>query len=182
MELDYKSITDKDKADIKFGVEHKIDYLAQSFVQNKNDILQIRDILKQQKYSCKIIAKIENRDGLKNLDQILDNSDGVMIARGDLGVSIPIYEVPARQKQIILKCRKHKKLSITATQMLESMTSSHRPTRAEVSDVANAVLDGTRYVMLSGETAVGKYPVESVQMMKQIIDFTESYKKDPRGI
>lgn len=182
LELQDKGLTEKDKADLEFGVEHKVEYLAQSFVEDKDDILEIQELLQERKHKCKLIAKIENRKGLENLDQILENSDGIMIARGDLGVSIPIYEVPARQKQIILKCRKHRKISITATQMLESMSHSHRPTRAEVSDVANAVMDGTRYVMLSAETAIGKYPVETVKMMKQIIDFTETYKKNPKGI
>ncbi|MFC1887725.1 pyruvate kinase [Candidatus Cloacimonadota bacterium] len=173
-------ITEKDMHDINFGIEHKIDLLAQSFVRDKNDIIQIQKILTENKFKCTVIAKIENRDGINNLDGIIEKSDGVMIARGDLGVSIPIYEVPVVQKQIIEKCKKAKKISITATQMLESMRYNHRPSRAEVSDVANAVLDGSRYVMLSAETAVGKFPVESVKMMKQIIDHTSAFRKNPR--
>jgi pyruvate kinase len=126
-----------------------------------------------------LIAKIENRQGIENIDAILEVSDGIMIARGDMGVSLPIYEVPIMQKMIIKKCNKRKKFVITATQMLESMTEHLRPTRAEVNDVANAILDGSDYVMLSGETAVGEYPIESVQMMNDIIKFTEmSQKRD----
>jgi pyruvate kinase len=119
-----------------------------------------------------LIAKIENRDGVENLAEILDVSDGIMVARGDLGVSLPIYEIPILQKKIIKICGQKGKIAITATQMLESMTGNLRPTRAEVGDVANAVLDGSDYVMLSGETAIGEYPVETVSMMKKIIDYT----------
>ena len=121
-----------------------------------------------------IIAKIENREGIKNIDEILEVADGIMIARGDMGVSLPIFEVPILQKMIIKKCIKKKKMVITATQMLESMTEHKRPTRAEVSDIANAVLDGSNYLMLSAETAIGEYPVEAVKMMSDIIKFTES--------
>jgi pyruvate kinase len=124
-----------------------------------------------------LIAKIENRQGIKNIDEIMEVSDGIMIARGDMGVSLPIYEVPIMQKMIIKKCNKRKKFVITATQMLESMTEHLRPTRAEVSDVANAILDGSDYVMLSGETAAGKHPIEAVQMMSDIIRFTEKSQK-----
>ena len=120
-----------------------------------------------------MIAKIENRQGIENIDEILDVCEGIMIARGDMGVSLPIYEVPIMQKMIVRKCNERKKFVITATQMLESMTEHLRPTRAEVSDVANAILDGSDYVMLSGETAVGEYPVETVSMMNYIIRFTE---------
>ncbi len=132
----------------------------------------IRNYIKDHDHKCLLIAKIENKDGIKNIDQILDISDGIMVARGDMGVSLPIYEIPLLQKMIIKKCNQRKKFVITATQMLESMTENIRPTRAEVSDVANAILDGTNYVMLSAETAVGKYPIETVEMMRKIIDFT----------
>ncbi len=165
-------LTEKDKQDILFGIEHGVDWIAQSFVRNQEDVLHVKEAIAQQGHTCPIIAKIENREGIDQLESILQVADGVMVARGDMGVSIPIYEVPIMQKKIIQLCNQHGKLDITATQMLESMTENHRPTRAEVSDVANAVIDGSDYVMLSGETAVGKYPVQTVKMMKQIIDFT----------
>jgi len=171
--LKFKGLTDKDKIDLQFGIKNKVDFIAQSFVRDKEDIISVRDFIKEYKFKCRIIAKIENRQGIKNLDGILDVCDGIMIARGDMGVSLPIYEVPIMQKMIIKKCNKRKKFVITATQMLESMTEHLRPTRAEVSDVANAILDGSDYVMLSGETAVGQHPIEVVRMMSDIIKFTE---------
>lgn len=174
------NLTEKDQRDIRVGIKHQVDFIAQSFVSASQNMVQLRKFIAQHNYDCKLIAKIENRKGFKNLESILDESDGVMIARGDLGVSIPIYEVPVMQKRIIHLCNQRHKIDITATQMLESMTHQLRPTRAEVSDVANAVLDGSDYVMLSGETAVGKHPVETVKMMKKIIDFTvENMGKDP---
>ncbi|MEK6727198.1 MAG: pyruvate kinase [Candidatus Omnitrophota bacterium] len=174
--LKFKGLTDKDKADIEFGIKNKVDYIAQSFVRNKEDILLIRKLTEDAIPGCKIIAKIENREGIKNIDEIMEVCDGIMIARGDMGVSIPIYEIPVVQKQIIKKCNAAKKFVITATQMLESMVENLRPTRAEVTDVANAILDGTDFAMLSAETAVGKHPVEAVGMMNQIIKFTENSK------
>jgi pyruvate kinase len=168
--LKFRGITEKDRENIRFALKNKLDYLAQSFVRNKNDILGIRKLTGRK---IKIIAKIENREGVKNIDEIISVSDGIMIARGDLGVSIPIYEVPLIQKEIIKKCNRAGKFAITATQMLESMTENKRPTRAEVTDVANAVLDGSNFVMLSGETATGRFPVETVRMMEQIISHTE---------
>ena len=173
IKLKFKELTDKDKKNITFGIENKVDFIAQSFVRNRKDVLNIKKQLKGCGHIPKIIAKIENEQGIKNIDAIIEESDGIMIARGDMGVSLPIYQVPIIQKMIIKKCNKTKKFVITATQMLESMSENKRPTRAEVSDVANAIIDGTDYVMLSGETAVGKYPVESVEMMNQIIKFTE---------
>lgn len=174
------TITEKDKKDIRVGIKHQVDFIAQSFVSTPENMVHLRKFMAQHNYDCKLIAKIENREGVKNLESILDVSEGVMIARGDLGVSIPIYEVPIMQKRIIRLCSQRRKIDITATQMLESMTHHLRPTRAEVSDVANAVLDGSDYVMLSGETAVGKHPVETVKMMKKIIDFTvKNMEKDP---
>lgn len=172
--LKFPAISEKDKKDIDFGIENKVDYIAQSFVRSGKDILRIREILKTRHPRCRIIAKIENREGIRNIDDIIGVSDGIMIARGDMGVSVPIYEIPMIQKDIIKKCNRKKKFVITATQMLESMTDNLRPTRAEVTDVANAIIDGTDFLMLSGETAVGRYPVESVRMMNDIIKFTEN--------
>jgi len=171
--LDITGLTLKDKEDIRFCVEHKVDYIAQSFVRNKRDILDLKAHLKGDVSKCGVIAKIENRDGIRNVSEILSVCDGIMVARGDMGISIPIYEVPYVQKKIIKRCNKAGKFVITATQMLESMTEHPIPSRAEVSDVANAILDGTDYVMLSAESAVGLYPVKCVEMMNQIIKFTE---------
>jgi len=171
--LDVTGLTRKDKEDIRFCIDHKVDYIAQSFVRNKRDILDLRTHLKSHSHTCDVIAKIESREGIRNIDEIISVCDGIMVARGDMGISIPIYEVPYVQKKIIKKCNKAKKFVITATQMLESMTEHPIPTRAEVCDVANAILDGTDYVMLSAESAAGLYPVQCVEMMYQIIKFTE---------
>ena len=173
VDLKFSGVTDKDIRDLEFGINNKVDLIAQSFVRNKNDIMPIIGIVRPKLPNCKIIAKIENRQGIDNIDEILSVSDGIMIARGDMGVSIPVYEVPMVQKEIIRKCRKAGKIVITATQMLESMTENLRPTRAEAADVANAVLDGTDFVMLSGETAAGQHPAEAVGMMNSILKFTE---------
>ncbi len=183
IKLNFKGMTEKDKKNIRFCMDNKIEYIAQSFVRRKEDIVAVKEYLKNYPYKYRIIAKIENREGINNIDEIIKVCDGIMVARGDMGVSIPIYEVPIVQKEIIRKCNRAKKFVITATQMLESMTENHNPERAEVSDVTNAVLDGSDYVMLSAETAVGLYPVECVDMMKQIIKFTEAssiYKKVKR--
>jgi pyruvate kinase len=178
--LSFKGLTVKDKENIRFCIDNKIDYIAQSFVRSKDDILIIKEYLKNYPYKYRIIAKIENREGINNIEEIIKVCDGIMIARGDMGVSIPIHELPVVQKEIIRKCNHAKKFVITATQMLESTTENLIPERAEVSDVANAILDGSDYLMLSAETAVGLYPVECVDMMKHIIKFTEGssiYKK-----
>ncbi|MHC4192404.1 MAG: pyruvate kinase, partial [Planctomycetota bacterium] len=175
--LKFEGLTVKDKNNLMFGMANKVDFIAQSFVRSEKDIISVREFINQHKFNCPLIAKIENRQGIENIDDIMKVSDGIMIARGDMGVSLPIYEVPIMQKMIIKKCNKRKKFVITATQMLESMTENLRPTRAEVSDVANAIFDGSDYVMLSGETAAGKHPVEAVQMMKNIIKFTEKSQK-----
>jgi len=173
VDLKVKGLTYKDRIDIEFGIKNRLDYIAQSFVRDRKDILEVRRLVKNRLPGCKIIAKIENRRGIDNIDEIIDASDGIMIARGDMGVSIPIYEVPMVQKQIIKKCNRKGKFVITATQMLESMVENIRPTRAEVADVANAILDGSDFLMLSAETAAGRHPVEAVRMMNEIIKFTE---------
>jgi len=171
-ELEFGSISQKDIEDVIFCKENNFDYIAQSFVRDKEDVLEVKKILGED-CRCKIIAKIENRQAIENIDEILDVCDGIMIARGDLGVSLPIHQVPIFQKLLIKKAKQKKRFVITATQMLESMTENIRPTRAEVSDVANAVFDGTDFVMLSAETSVGKYPVETVKMMNEILKFAE---------
>lgn len=170
------AITDKDREDIRFGAEQKVDFIAASFVRNAECILEIKAFLR----SCgapyiPVIAKIENAEGIKNIDEIIRCADGIMVARGDLGVEIPAQKVPYLQKLIIQKCNENYKPVITATQMLDSMMRNPRPTRAEVTDVANAVYDGTDAVMLSGETAQGKYPVEALQMMVDIVESTEEH-------
>jgi len=175
VKLEFGSLTEKDRKDIEFVIRHQLDYLAQSFVRSGSDMIKIRELVKPELESCRLIAKIENREALEHLDEILDVSDGIMIARGDLGISVPIYKVPMIQKEIIRKCREKRKPVIVATQMLESMTRELIPTRAEVTDVANAILDGATHCMLSAETAVGDHPEKVVAMMNQIITYTENY-------
>lgn len=174
VELKLAGLSIKDQVDIRFCIQHKIDFIAQSFVRSKEDILILKKHLKNYPGKCLVIAKIENRQGIENIDSIIQASEGIMVARGDMGISIPIYEVPIVQKEIIRKCNRAGKFAITATQMLESMTENRIPTRAEVSDVANAILDGSDYCMLSAETAAGAHPVECVDMMNKIIRFTET--------
>ena len=170
------ALTEKDRKDIVFGVEQEVDFIAASFVRSAEGILEIKALLKEcQAPYIPVIAKIENAEGIKNIDEILHCADGIMVARGDLGVEIPAQEVPHLQKWLIQKCNDHCKPVITATQMLDSMIRNPRPTRAEVTDVANAVYDGTDAVMLSGETAQGKYPLEALQMMVEIVKNTEEH-------
>ncbi|MGO0191804.1 pyruvate kinase [Bacillus velezensis] len=167
-------ITEKDAKDIVFGIEQGVDFIAASFVRRSTDVLEIRELLEEHNASdIQIIPKIENQEGVDNLDAILEVSDGLMVARGDLGVEIPAEEVPLVQKEMIKKCNALGKPVITATQMLDSMQRNPRPTRAEASDVANAIFDGTDAIMLSGETAAGQYPVEAVQTMFNIATRTE---------
>ena len=177
-------LSEQDKNDILFGVENDVDFIACSFVSVKQDLLDVREFMKstcgEKAISVDIIAKIENRSGIENIEEICEACDGIMIGRGDMGVEIPLEELPAIQKYLITKCRLLGKRVITATEMLESMIYNARPTRAETSDVANAVYDGTSAVMLSGETAAGKYPVLTVATMAKIVEHTEkdiSYDK-----
>lgn len=172
--LNLPSLTKQDEKDIRFAVKNEFDFIAASFVRKASDVLEIKRILKRE--NCRnidIIAKIENQEGVNNFQKIIEVSDGVMVARGDLGVEIPEYEVPTIQKQLIKLAYQSGKVSITATEMLDSMIRNPRPTRAEVSDVANAVLDGTSAIMLSGETAMGKYPVQALRTMGNIALHTE---------
>ena len=171
-------ITDKDKDDILFGIEQGFDFIAASFVRNAACIQEIKQLLWEHGSDIPVIAKIENAEGIENLDEIIKVADGIMVARGDMGVEIPAEDVPHYQKEIIKKCNATYKPVITATQMLDSMIRNPRPTRAEVTDVANAIYDGTDVVMLSGETANGKYPLEALKMMAKIAERTEKDIKD----
>ena len=172
--LDLPPLSAQDVADIRFGIEQRMDLLAVSFVQRAKDIMDIRRLMDDCGGRMKIIAKIENVAGVQNVDEILAAADGIMVARGDLGVEVPAESVPILQKEIIKKCNFAGKPVIVATQMLESMMSSPRPTRAEASDVANAILDGADAIMLSGETANGAFPVEAVSMMNRITERVEA--------
>lgn len=168
-------VSDTDAADIEFGCRMNMDWIAASFIQRGKDVLTIRKILENHDSHMKIISKIECQAAVNNIDDIIKMSDGIMVARGDLGVEVPAEEVPMLQKELIHKCQKAGKPVITATQMLESMSNNPRPTRAETSDVANAILDGTDAIMLSGESASGLYPVEAVKTMTRVATFTESH-------
>lgn len=171
VKLSIPFVSDNDYEDIKYATLNDGDFIALSFVSSKDDVMEAKKIIGNN--NIKIIAKIENQEGIKNLEEILEVSDGAMVARGDLGVEVPLEMLPIYQKQIIKKCRKHSKIAIVATEMLESMKKNIRPTRAEVSDIANAVLDGTDAVMLSGETTTGKHPVETVEYMSKICKMAE---------
>ncbi len=177
-ELTIPAITEKDRADVKFAVEQKLDYVAASFIRRKSDIVGLRELLHEHGGDeVHVIAKLEKPQAIDNLDEILEISDGVMVARGDLGVELPPEAVPIMQKKILARASRSGRFAITATQMLESMTTNSRPTRAEASDVANAIFDGSDAVMLSAETASGKYPVETVQMMSRIIFAAEANRQ-----
>ena len=173
--LDFPPISQKDVQDLAFSLDHPVEYVAQSFVRDARDVLEVKRRLARLRPHCHVIAKIENAEGIKNFAAILRAADGIMVARGDLGISLPIYEIPILQKWMIAACNHVGKPVITATQMLEHMIDYLFPTRAEVSDVANAVIDGSNFVMLSGETAAGRYPVETVRMMRTIIEHTERH-------
>ncbi len=175
MKLSTPSITEKDYRDLEFVIKHRVDYIALSFVRSSKDLIELKEWLKDKKQNIPVIAKIEKKEAIDDFDSILKACEGIMIARGDLGVELSPQEVPFIQKQIIKKCNEEGKLVITATQMLESMIHSPIPTRAEASDVANAVWDGTDVVMLSGETSIGKFPVQSVRMMNEVILNSEKH-------
>ena len=181
VEVKLPAITEQDKKDILFGIEQGIDFIAASFVRNAEAIKEIKELLRANGGErIDVIAQIENAEGVHNIDKIIKAADGVMVARGDLGVEIPAHKVPHIQKMIIRKCNESYKPVITATQMLDSMMRAPRPTRAEVTDVANAIYDGTDAIMLSGETAMGKYPEQAVQMMVKIAECTEPYMTHKR--
>lgn len=173
--VDMPYISEADRADLVFGIQECVDYIAASFVRRKEDVLAVRELLEQYDTSGKIriISKIENTEGIEKMDEIIEVSDGIMVARGDMGVEVPFKQLPKIQKELIQKCYNKGKIVVTATQMLDSMQSNPRPTRAEVSDVANAIYDKTTAIMLSGESAAGKYPIESVSAMREIAEFTE---------
>ncbi len=183
VKLSMPFVSEQDKKDIVFAIEHDVDFIAVSFARSAMDVLDIKNVLEKNGGKIQVISKIENQDGVNNIDEILKVSDGIMVARGDMGVEIPFEELPRIQKELIEKCYRAGKKVITATQMLESMTNNPRPTRAEATDVANAVYDGTSAVMLSGETAIGKYPIESLMTMSRIaetaeddIDYMENFR------
>lgn len=178
VKLDIPFISDIDKEDIIYAIEHEADFIALSFVSTKEDVLEVRDILNEHNSNVLLISKIESMTGIKNIKEILEVSDGVMVARGDLGVEAPMEELPFLQKLIINEARRQGKIAIVATEMLESMKKNMRPTRAEVSDIATAVLNGTDAVMLSGETTTGKYPKEAVKYMGDVCKNAEKYLEE----
>ena len=175
--LPFEALTEKDRKDLNVAIKYRLDYVAQSFVRNADDIRLLKSILRNRHSECKIFAKVESKEALGNIDEIINEADGIIVARGDLGICLPIYKVPVFQKELIKKCRRNKKPVVVATQLLDSMTEEKLPTRAEVSDVANAILDGTTHLLLSGETAIGKHPHKVVEMMNKIIKNTENYQK-----
>lgn len=175
IKLNIPFVSEVDREDIIYACEHEADFLALSFVESKENVFEVREILKEHnRPDLKIISKIESQTGINNLDEIVDASDGIMVARGDLGVEVPMFDLPIIQKKMALLARFKNKICIVATEMLESMKNNSRPTRAEVTDIATAVFNGTDAVMLSGETTVGKYPIEAVKYMKEVCSHTES--------
>jgi pyruvate kinase len=180
--LSLSSITDQDRENVKFALEQSVDYLAMSFVRTGDDMRELHWLVRHLNGDVALIAKIEKAEAIANFDSVLEQSDAIMVARGDLGVETPAERVPVHQKNIIRRCNEAGKPVITATQMLNSMIENPRPTRAEASDVANAIFDGTDAVMLSGETAVGKYPLQSVEMMVRIAQIAEQYLRDHKEL
>lgn len=177
--INLPSLTEKDKAFVQFAIENNIDFIAHSFVRNMHDVLEIKEILHRHNSPIKIIAKIENQQGVDNIDEILDHAYGIMVARGDLGIEIPAEKLPIIQRRIVRKCIESKKPVIIATQMLHTMIEHPRPTRAEISDIANAISQRTDAIMLSGETAYGQYPVEAVEVMTRVArEVEESHEAD----
>lgn len=176
--LYFPDISEEDKTDLNYIVERKFDMLALSFVRNSIEIKKIKEFIKEKKSNIPaIISKIENTQALRNITSIIKNSSGIMVARGDLGISVPLYKIPVIQKRLIKEARKYNKFSIVATQIFESMVEHYRPTRAEISDLANAIEDGTDFVMFSAETSVGKYPIETIKIAKEVIKYTLRYLK-----
>ncbi|MDD4294452.1 MAG: pyruvate kinase [Candidatus Omnitrophica bacterium] len=173
--LKFPSLTEKDKNDLIVALNYKVDYIAQSFVRSAADVNALRKFMESKVSNIEIFAKVENKQAIANIDSIIDAADGIMVARGDLGVCLPIYKVPVLQKAIIKRCNAKNKPVIVATQMMESMITQSMPTRAEVSDVANAILDGASHVLLSAETAVGIKPERVVDMMNKVIKYTEKH-------
>lgn len=175
--IDLPALTEKDKRNILFAIDQNLDFIAHSFVRNANDVKAVQDILDEHHSDIKIISKIENQEGIDNIDEIIDASYGIMIARGDLGIEVPVEKIPGIQSMIIRKCVEKKKPVIVATQMLHTMIENPRPTRAEVTDIATAIFAGTDAIMLSGETASGKYPLEAVQTMSKIAEQAENDRR-----
>ncbi len=180
--LNLHSLTERDKTNIRYAIENNVDFIAHSFVRNRQDVLDVQQILDERGSNIKIIAKIENQDGIDNVDEILEHAYGLMVARGDLGIEIPLEKIPGVQRALIRKCVTAKRPVIVATQMLESMIVNPRPTRAEVTDVANAIFYRTDAIMLSGETAYGKYPVEAVRTMAKIAEEAERDRQKDNDI
>ncbi|MCM8774929.1 MAG: pyruvate kinase [Candidatus Omnitrophica bacterium] len=178
VKLDFEGVTAKDRRDVEVAIRYKLDVVAQSFVRNAGDVQELKKIIKPRFPECQIVAKIEAREALDHIEKIINESDGIMVARGDLGICVPIDRVPVIQKEIVKRCRLRNKPVIVATQMLDSMTEANLPTRAEVSDVANAVFDGATHLLLSQETAVGRHPAKVVGMMNRIIQSVEKYRKE----
>lgn len=175
--IDLPALTEKDRRNILFAIDQNIDFIAHSFVRNANDVKAVQDILDEHHSDIKIISKIENQEGVDNIDEIIDASYGIMVARGDLGIEVPVEKIPGIQSMIIRKCIEKKKPVIVATQMLHTMIENPRPTRAEVTDIATAIFSGTDAIMLSGETASGKYPLEAVQTMSKIAEQAETDRR-----
>ena len=172
-QISIPSLTEKDKADIEFALKNNLEWIGLSFVRTANDIIELKEIIKKSGKACRVIAKVEKPEAVRNIDDIISESDGVMVARGDLGVEIDLAQVPIIQKRVVKKCHEAGKPVIIATQMMESMITSFRPTRAEANDVGNAVYDGADALMLSAETSVGRYPIDVVNSMRKIIQAIE---------